>query len=137
MEPSDVKNMFEREEDRLKDLFHINKYEHLNVFRYLVSVFIYALVGIIVGSVLNSGLQELQGNRNRNNRLRCVMFGSINIIIIILLFWLLNIRTFIRKGLYFDDWIWNTMAGFLCITLFFETQTLLASNMACAVRYDS
>jgi hypothetical protein len=135
MEPSDVKNMFQREEDRLKELFHINTYEHVNQFRFVTTVFIYAMVGILVGSIVNAGLQKLQGNSNRRSRIKCILFGTLNIIVIIFMFWFLNVRSFIRKGLYFDDWIWNTMAGFLCITLFFETQTQLAANMACATRF--
>ena len=130
----ETKNMFQREEDRLKELFHINKYEHVNELRYIVTVFIYSLVGILVGSIVNASIKKIQGSNTRK-RSSCIFFGTLNILVIIVMFWLLNVRAFIRKGLYFDDWIWNTMAGFLCITLFFESQTQLAANMACATRF--
>jgi len=102
--------------------------------RYALYTFMSASVGLLVGSLVNSTVEKVQGPGT--SRANCAAYAAANVAVTVSIFLLLNTYVFFRgTKVTFNDWLWNTSAGFLCVSMYFVTQDKLAKNINCFTKY--
>lgn len=114
---------------------HTNAYEHSHFWIFLRDNLFASLIGILLGGIIDQVLYHLQDiTIGFTNRVACATSVVINILIIIAFFFFINSHPFIRRYLFFDDWLLGTFAGFLFGLTFFQTQEVLTQNIQCVIK---
>jgi len=117
---------------KVESEMHINKFEHTAFGNFFKSIFIATFLGLLIGALVDKAVKWGQ-DQFTDGRFTCAAFTVAHLSVIIVLLYTFNRAPFIRKTLYFDDWLWNTFAGFMFAILFMAAQFQLTSNIRCAL----
>lgn len=111
---------------------HTNAYEHSNIGLYYRSCLISGFLGLLLGATIEQSIKIIEDHSiGPTGRLNCGLLLFIQLSFIALALYIGNSSTFIRKILFFDDWLMGTFAGFLFALTFINVQNRLSTNMTC------
>lgn len=119
----------------VKRKLHTNDYEHRNLWPFYKSCLVAGFLGLLVGSLIEGLMKNIEDHSplKPDSRLGCASLLGIQLSFIALSLFAGNVAPFIRKVLYFDDWLMGTFAGFLFALCFINIQNRLSQNMTCVV----
>ena len=112
---------------------HINFYEHKHFASFYWSCIQSSFMGLLLGAIIEEGITTFQDHFGADDkkRLKCGIFVLVQLTVIAVALYLGNTTPFVRRYLYFDDWLMSTFAGFLFALTFINVQTSLSNNMTC------
>ena len=110
---------------------HVNAYEHTNFRYFYFSCLVSSFLGLFVGSIIEEAIVTIEGRFPATSRIRCGVLLVIQLSIIAMALHIGNTTPFIRRYLYFDDWLMGTFAGFLFALTFINVQSALSTHMTC------
>jgi hypothetical protein len=118
----------------VKRKIHTNDYEHTNIWAFYQAALASGFLGLLVGSAIEQFMKEIEKRSIKpDSRIGCGLLLWIQLSIIALVLFIGNAAPFIRKILFFDDWLMGTFAGFLFALCFINIQNRLSQNMVCLV----
>lgn len=90
-----------------------------------------SFTGLLIGAVIEEAISTAQEHSGVKSRFKCGAFVILHLTVIALSLYIGNTHPFIRKYLFFDDWMMSTFAGFLFALTFINVQVSLNNNMTC------
>lgn len=112
---------------------HTNAYEHRNVWSFYKSCLISGFLGLLIGGVIEETMKFVEDKTSLKptSRLYCGGLLWLQLSLIALALYIGNKAPFVRKVLYFDDWLMGTFAGFLFALTFINVQNRLNTSTLC------
>jgi len=115
----------------IEGFFSNQKQEHRDSFlKFIFKVTIFALLGAILGGLLDKLMNWIQGTRDE--WYECLGFLTLQLLITSLFFFIV-LRYIIVRPEPFDDWMINTFAGILFTITYFASQSTLSKNADCSM----
>jgi len=119
----------------VKKKLNTNDYEHSRLWTFYKSCIVSGFLGLLLGSFIEGTMKTIEEHSpiKPESRLGCASLLGIQLSLIALSLYIGNVAPFIRRVLYFDDWLMGTFAGFLFALCFINIQGRLNMNMTCVV----
>lgn len=112
---------------------HVNDYEHQNILPFYKNCLLSGFLGLLVGATIEESVKLIEDHTSLkpDGRLKCAALLWIQLSIIALFLFVANGTPYVRRILYFDDWLMGTFSGFLFALTFISVQNRLSTNITC------
>jgi hypothetical protein len=112
---------------------HTNAYEHTDILLFYKNCLLSGFLGLLLGALIEQSIKTIEDHTalKGQSRLECAGLLWIQLSFISFALYLGNSTPFIKKILYFDDWLMGTFAGFLFALTFINVQNRLSTNVTC------
>lgn len=109
-----------------------NIFEHgWSLRRFVTRIVLWGLLGTVLGGATEKLFVFLQGGDVQNqSKWNCAAFGVLYLLTLSFVFFAV-LRGISRR---FDDWLFDTIAGFFFSLSFFAAQNILSNNVQCVFR---
>lgn len=114
-------------EQKILDEIHTNKFEHRQtLFKFVSSFVFYGFLGNLLGGLLNYCIVKIQGENPKKLNCAFTLLYSLGILGVIFF-----VALKVKKGILFDDWLYDTFVGFIFAVTFFNAFQSLSENSIC------